>query len=445
MEVQMFSKRALKRLIVPLLFEQALSLTIGMIAMIMVSRLNEAAVSGVSLVESINILLFSLFSAFASGGAIIAGQYLGKGEPINARKAASQLVVVTFLIALGITILAVVFNHQILRLIYGNIEPDVMQSARTYFYMTALSFPAIAIYNVSAALFRAMGNARVTMVNAVIMNILNIAISAILIYGFGFGVLGAGIAVLSSRFIASASMTGMLRNKSLPIYVRKYSIKSIELSMIKRVLKIAVPSGVESSAFQLGKIIIARVISGLGTAAIAANAISNTMANISMIPGTAINLALITVVAQCIGASEYEQAKMYIKKLMKIAYTGMFAMNVLILIFAVQVVGIFNLSPEAGGIATNIVRMYSISAIFIWPLSFTLPNAFRASGDAKFPMTVSMLTMIFVRVGMSFFMVYVVGLGVFGVWVAMIIDWGVRSIFFVIRWQSGKWQKKALV
>ncbi|MCL2592832.1 MAG: MATE family efflux transporter [Defluviitaleaceae bacterium] len=445
MEVQMFSKRALKRLIVPLLFEQALSLTIGMIAMIMVSRLNEAAVSGVSLVESINILLFSLFSAFASGGAIIAGQYLGKGEPINARKAASQLVVVTSLIALGITILAVVFNHQILRLIYGNIEPDVMQSARTYFYMTALSFPAIAIYNVSAALFRAMGNARVTMVNAVIMNILNIAISAILIYGFGFGVLGAGIAVLSSRFIASASMTGMLRNKSLPIYVRKYSIKSIELSMIKRVLKIAVPSGVESSAFQLGKIIIARVISGLGTAAIAANAISNTMANISMIPGTAINLALITVVAQCIGASEYEQAKMYIKKLMKIAYTGMFAMNVLILIFAVQVVGIFNLSPEAGGIATNIVRMYSISAIFIWPLSFTLPNAFRASGDAKFPMTVSMLTMIFVRVGMSFFMVYVVGLGVFGVWVAMIIDWGVRSIFFVIRWQSGKWQKKALV
>ena len=441
----MFNKRDLRRLIGPLIIEQALSLTVGMIAMIMVSRLNEASVSGVSLVESVNILLLNLFSAFATGGAIIAGQYIGKGERNNARNAASQLVVAIFLISFLLSVLSVVFNRQILYLIYGEIDELVMQNARTYFYMTAMSFPVMAIYNVSAALFRAMGNSRISMINAFIMNILNVTISAILIYGFGLGVLGAGIAVLSSRTFAALTMILMLRNKNLPIYVRKYSIKSIEFSMIKRVLKIAVPSGVESSSFQFGKLIVARIVSQQGMPSIAANAVANSMSSISMIPGSAISLALTTVVSQCVGAGKYDQADKYIKHLLRIAYIGIFFLNISLFLGLTPIVSIFRLSPESSEIAKNILRLYSISAIFIWPLSFSLPNAFRASGDAKFPMTVSMLSMIFVRIGMSFVMVYVFNLGVFGVWVAMIIDWVSRSTFFVIRWKSGKWKKKALV
>lgn len=435
-----FSNRALVRLLVPLVIEQLLAVTIGMADTVMVTNVGEAAVSGISLVDSINILFIQIFSALATGGAVVTAQYLGRQEQKNACIAAKQLLYATTALAAIIMAVSLVFHRQLLRLIFGNIEPAVMENAITYFWISAISYPFLAVYNAGAALFRSMGNSKVSTLVSFLMNVVNIGGNAILIYGFHWGVAGAATASLASRAMAAVIMLVLVCHKNNPIHIEQLWKPELHWEMIRRILKIGVPNGVENGMFQIGKLIVQGLVATFGTSAIAANAIANTIASFINTPGTAIQLGLTTVVGQCVGGRDYPQAVYYTKKLLLLTYGLMDVLNLIVFFTAGPLIGLFHLSPAAAADAREVLYTFTIACIIIWPLSFTLPNALRASGDARFTMIVSMISMWTFRIGLSYLLGGTAKMGLMGVWIAMYVDWFFRSVVFTVRFARGKWK-----
>lgn len=440
----MFTKKDLTKLIIPLIIEQLLAVTVGMADSMMVARVGEAAVSGVSLVDTVNVLLIGLFGAMATGGAVVSAQFLGQKKESLACKAGEQLLVSILALSLILMALALLFGNTILIMLFGHVNSDVMANARTYLFYTALSFPFIAIYNACAALFRSMGNSKVSMITALIMNLINIVGNAILIFGFSMGVAGAAIATLISRIFAAAIMYILLLNKKHVIHFESIKTFRIDPSMINRILKIGIPNGLENSAFQIGKILVQGIVAGLGTSAITANAIAGTVGGLGVLPGAAIGMALITVVGQCVGARDFDGVKHYTFRLMRFAYVSMAVMNGILIFMIPLILKLYNLTEETARISSELMIYHCILATLIWPLSFSLPNALRAANDVKFTMWISMISMWVWRIGFSYFMVFVLHLGVLGVWIAMTIDWLFRSVFFVIRLKQEKYRSMSM-
>ena len=316
----LFSAKALKKLIWPLILEQILSITIGLADTIMVSSVGEAAVSGVSLVDMLNVLIINIFAALATGGAVVVAQLLGSKERERACDAAKQLYFVVTLISIGIATIVMLLREPLLRLLFGSTEPDVMQSALTYLTISIFSYPVLAIYNAGAALFRAQGNSNVSMMIAGLINIVNIVGNATMIYGFHTGVAGAALASMFARIVAAVVITILLFNPAHTVSLRRGTAFRPDNRLIRRILQIGVPNGLENSLFQLGRVLVVSIIALFGTTQIAANAVANNLDSIGIIPGQAINLAMITVVGQCIGAGDAEQARRMAKKLVKITY-----------------------------------------------------------------------------------------------------------------------------
>lgn len=437
----LFTKEDLRKLIMPLFVEQLLVVAVGMADTIMISSVGEAAVSGVSLVDNINILLINIFAALATGGAVIAGHALGKKERETACQAAEQLFL--FVILSSAVVMAVVLLCQelILTKVFGKIEADVMENAKTYLWITALSIPFIAVYNGGAAIFRVMNNARISMVTSMIMNGINICGNALLIYGFGMGVEGAAIPTLLSRMIAALLITCLLFREDLEICLRRPLPLRMDLRIIKKICRIGVPNGIENSMFQLGKIMVLSIVTGFGTTAITANAVANSVGTFQIIPGMAINLGLITVCSQCVGARDYEQARYYTKLLMKYAYIGIFLVDGMIILLTPLILKAYHLTPETSQVTERILIYIGICTILIWVPSFGLPNTFRAAGDVKYTMCVSMFSMWVFRIGFSVILGKNMEMGVFGVWVAMTVDWLFRSSLFVTHYIRGKWTR----
>ena len=441
----LFTNKALAALILPLIVEQFLAVLVGMADSVMVASVGEAAVSGVSLVDNIMILFTNLFAALATGGAVIAGQYLGQKNGKLASRAATQLIWFTMILA--VVIMAVIYCGKwfILHVVFGEINADVMGHANTYLVIVTASIPFIALYNAGAAVFRAMGNSKVSMQVAMIMNVVNVAGNAILIYGFRRGTEGVAIPTLVSRITAAVLILVLLSKKENVIHMEKTLRFRPDWIMVKRILGIGIPNGLENSMFQLGKIMVLSIVTGFGTASIAANAVSNNVATFATLPGMAIGFAMLTVVSQCVGAGDFEQVKYYTKKLIRIIYISALAINVLVVLAVPFVVSIYGLSEEASSYARQILFYHSACVVTIWPLSFSLPNTLRAAADVKFTMGLSIFSMWVFRIGFSVVLGIYFHMGVFGVWVAMTIDWLFRSICFVTRYIRGKWKHAALV
>ena len=423
----LFPRQALVALLLPLIAEQALSVTIGLADTLMVSSVGEAAVSGVSLVDSFNTLMIQIMSALATGGAVVTSQYIGHQEPKNAKAAAAQILFV--LSSFSVLVAAVVIGgrHAILRGIFGSIDADVMHYAETYFLLSALSYPFIGLYNAGAALFRAQGNSKISMLSSLVMNVVNIGGNAMLIYGFGMGVMGAALASLVSRAIACAVVLYLLQKPGCA-------------------LRVGIPAGIENGMFQIGKLSVASLTSTLGTAAIAANAVANTTSTFLNIPASAVGLAVLTVVGQCLGAGEKEQAVWYARRLLLLAYAGAWIMNLSAFFFADKLaLTLFHLSPEAQAMALQVMQWFNIFSIFFWPSSFTLPNILRAAGDASFTMSVSIVSMWVFRVGFCYLWVLKMGGGLLSIWMGMYLDWAFRSICFVVRFVRGKWLEQKVI
>jgi putative MATE family efflux protein len=441
-----WNNRALFRLLWPLVVEQILAVTIGTVDTMMMSSVGEYAVSGVSLVDAIATLLIIAFGALATGGAVVISQYIGRRDTQNASLASKQLVYASVLTACGITVFTLLSRRSLLGLIYGNISPDVMAAAETYFWISALGYPFLALYNASAALFRSMGNSRVTMTVSLLVNLLHIALNFILIYGLGLGVAGAAISTLISRIAAALSLCGLLLSRRAgPLSLSGLFKIRIEPRIIRSILRVGVPSGLESSMFQLGKILVSRIATTFGTAAIAANAVTGVIISFANMPAGAFGLALITIVGQCIGAGDYAAARRFTGRLMKIVHIIMFVISLLTLLFMDPIIGFFKLTEGAHKMTRSFLWVLCTAAPISWPLSWTLPNALRAAGDVRYVMILAAVSMWAVRVLGAYLCAYTFGFGVIGVWYAMVADWCVRALFYTRRWLRGAWQGKQVI
>ena len=441
MNNRLFSRNDLVRLIIPLIVDQFLQVAVGLSDSIMVARVGEAAVSGVSLVDTVMLLIINIFTALATGGAVIAGQYLGRKDPKTGCEATAQLFNFTFLFSIFIMILGYLGQNVILYHVFGKIEPEVMKDSRTYLLIVLSSIPMIAMYNAGAAIFRAMGNSNVAMKTSLLMNSINVFGNALLIFGFHRGFEGVAIPTVVSRGVACVVILILLNNQKHELHIlHPYPFK-IKWNVLKKILYIGIPNGLENSMFQLGKIAVLSLVSGLGTASLAANAVGNNIANFAILPGMSFGFALLTVCAPCVGAGDFEQVKYYTKHMMRVEYLCLIASNLIVILALPFILSVYNLSDEAAQYANDIILYHAACVVTIWPLSFTLPNTLRAAADVKVTMVLSIISMWVFRFGFSYLLTMVFHMGIFGVWVAMTIDWLVRGIFFVCRYRSGRWQK----
>lgn len=431
----MFTRDQLIKLLAPLIVEQILTVLVGMADVVMVAAVGETAVSGVSLVDSISILIIQIMGAMATGGAVVCSQYLGKRQVRDAGTAAGQLVFVTLAISMAVTAAALAGNRHLLAVIFGQVEQEVMDNAQTYFWITALSYPFIGLYNACAALFRSMGNSKVSMFTALVMNGINITGNAICVFGLKMGVAGVAYPTLISRMTAAVLILILLQNRHNALRIRKIRALRPHPRMIRTILSIGIPGGLESGMFQFGKIFLQSLVSSLGTASIASYAVACSLVTLLYLPGNALGLGLITIVGQCVGAGKPKEAMHYTRLLLGINYLILAVISTAMFFGTDWLVSVYNLSSEAAAISHVLLRAHC-AAMILWPAAFTLPNALRAAMDARFTMMVSVFSMWAFRIGFAYVFVNLFKLGVPGVWYGMFIDWAFRAAVFLARFSG---------
>lgn len=436
----MFSNKYLAKLFIPLVIEVFLEYLVGLIDSIMVANVGEDAVSAVFLVDFVIAFLISIFAAIATGGAVASGQYIGAKDIEHADDSINQLIRFLLLFSIVITILIYIFKDYLLTILFGSITEEVRNNANTYMLIVAASIPFLALYNGGASMFRTIGNSKISMKIMISMNILNVIGNAVLIYVFKMGIAGAAISTLISRIGAALIIIILGLNKKNIIYIKNKIKYKMTFSAIKRILSVGVPYGIENGMFYFGRLLILSLVSTFGTASIAANSVSTLIASFEVLPGMAIGLGLTTVISQCVGANDYNQTKYYTKKIIAIIYVSQTITSIIILSLLPSILNIYHLSAEATSYTYKLSWYHAVMMI-IWPLGYSLPVVFRASGDAKFPMAVASISMIVCRIVLAYVFALYFHMGMIGTWIAMFADWIVKALIFTYRYLSGKWIK----
>lgn len=444
-EGYLYSNRALLALFVPLLIEYSLEFLVGFADSVMVASLGEAAISGVSLVDFLVQLLIFSFSALATGGAVVAGQYLGDNQIDKAQNSATQLVWFSTILSTVLMIAVVVLRHFLIGILFGHIEADVWANADVYLYIVALSIPFLAIYNAGAAIFRTTNNASLPMIVLLVCDVLNVIGNAFCIYYLGWDVRGVAIPTVISRALAAVAILYFATDENYKLHIKRTLKHKFDSVILKKVLQVGIPYGVENGLFQLGRVLVLSIVSTFGTMAIAANSVGYAIGIFSVLPGFAINLGLTAVISNCVGANDYEQARYYNRKCLIIVVVTHVIINLAIFACLPLILGIYNLSAQTAVMAGEMIVWHGIFAVIIWPLSFTLPATFRGAGDSKSVMYISLAVMFTCRIALSYVIASWMGIGVFGTWIAMFIDWYVRAGIYVYRYFSGKWTKYRVV
>ena len=443
----MFSNRLICSLLIPVVLDQLLNSIMGTADTMMVSNVGSAAISAVSLVDSINVLVIQAFSALAAGGAIVCAQYIGQKNKEKANESARQVLFIITAISVAVSLICLVFQKPLLRLIFGSVEPAVMSASETYFFYTALSFPFIAAYDSAASIFRAQDNTKGPMIISMISNVMNIAGNAVMIWVFHMGVAGAALSTLISRIFCAVVVIIQLRKEreGQEIVVRDYFKIRPDWSMIRRILGLGIPSGVENSMFQLGKLAIQSTVSTLGTAAIAAQAMTNILENLNGIAAIGVGVGLMTIVGQCLGAGRKDEAVYYIKKLCVIAEVIIIisCLGVFALTKPITILG--GMEKESADMCFHMVMWITIVKPLVWIMAFIPGYGLRAAGDVKFSMIVSCCTMWACRFCLCVFLIRVMGFGPMGVWIGMFADWTLRGIIFTWRFHSRKWLQHKVI
>lgn len=434
-------------LLIPVVLEQLLNSIMGTADTMMVSNVGSAAISAVSLVDSINVLVIQAFSALAAGGAIVCAQYIGQRNKEKANESARQVLFIITAISVAVSLICLVLQKPLLSLIFGSVEPAVMRASETYFFYTALSFPFIAAYDSAASIFRAQDNTKGPMIISMISNVMNIAGNAVMIWVFHMGVAGAALSTLISRIFCAVVVIIQLRKEreGQEIVVRDYFKIRPDWSMIRRILGLGIPSGIENSMFQLGKLAIQSTVSALGTAAIAAQAMTNILENLNGIAAIGVGVGLMTIVGQCLGAGRQDEAVYYIKKLCVIAEVIIIisCLGVFALTKPITILG--GMEKESADMCFHMVMWITIVKPLVWIMAFIPGYGLRAAGDVKFSMIVSCCTMWACRFCLCVFLIRVMGFGPMGVWIGMFADWTLRGIIFTWRFHSRKWLQHKVI
>lgn len=435
----LYGRRALFALLIPVIIEQLLNSLMGMVDTMMVSNVSSEAISAVSLVDSVNNLVIQVFAALAAGATIICAQYLGKKDKEGCNRAAGQVFLTVAVISTALTVLCVVFRKPLLSLVFGKVEEEVMSDCLIYFLLTGLSYPFMALFSTGSSLYRAAGNSRFPMVVSVISNIGNVAGNAIFIFGLHMGVAGAALSTLLSRMACTVVVLIALRKPGQDIVFRDYLRIRPDFRLIGMILAVGIPSGIENGMFQFGKLAIQSTVSTMGTAAIAAQAMTIILEMLNGIGAIGVGIGLMTVVGQCIGAGRVEEAKYYIVKLTACAEVILAVSCVLTLLLTKPVILLGGMEAESGRLCMEMMIAITIVKPLVWVLSFIPGYGMRAAGDVRFSMITSSATMWLCRVALCIYLVRVWGFGPMAVWIGMFADWSVRSVLFGWRFLSGRW------
>ena len=443
----LFNGKALKALLIPLIIEQVLNSLMGVADTMMVSRVGSASISAVSNVDQINILVIQLFAALATGAAIICSQYLGRNDEEMAGKAAEQVVLTVAFISILFTAVCMIFCRPLLGLIYGKVEEEVMNASLIYFFITAMSFPFIALFAAGSAFFRAAGNAKYPMRISVVSNIMNIAGNAVLIFVFDMGVAGAAISTLVSRIFCMTVIFYKLRK---PGEIRKVAVKKMfivrpEFALITTILSVGIPAGVENGMFQFGKLAIQSSVATLSTNEMAAQALAITLEGLSSMIGIGIGIGMMTVVGQAIGAGRTDEAKYYIIRLTIYAEAGVTGLTLLIMLLTKPITFLAGMNAESAKLCIEMMLWITLVKPLVWTLAFIPAYGLRAAGDVRFSMISSMIIMWSLRVALCVYLIRFRGFGPIAVWIAMFADWTVRAVVYVLRFRSGKWYRHELI
>ncbi len=444
-EKHQFTWKEIGALIIPLIVEQALSILIGMADTMMVSKAGEAAVSAVSLIDNLSVLLTTAFSAFATGGAVIVAQYMGAGKNADAKAAAKNLIYISLGVSLIIALILVPFRRSVIDALYGMIETDVRAYAMDYLFYIALSYPFLALYSAFAALSRSERRSSRTMIVSALMNVINIGGNALLIYSYGMAAKGAAIASLVSRIVGALVMFILMMREKEILNVRGITKGPISKALIAMILKIAIPSAIEGSLFNIGKLVLMRLIATLGTSSTAIHAVICNFNSFSNIPGYAINLAIVTIVGQCRGRDNFRDIKYYTRRLIALDYLTIATVTVPLYFFAPSIIGFYGLESASAVRALPIARLCVIACSTIWPLSFGQPQMLAACGDVKFNLAASISSIWIFRIMGAYVLVKCFNMDVEAIWYGMYADWAFRAILFYGRIKSGKWKDKKVI
>ncbi len=443
--VAMFTNKQIWALLVPLMIEQLLNSLMGTADTIMVTTAGAKAISAVALVDSINVLVILVFAATATGGSILCSQYIGNNQYDKARHTGKQLILSVTVISVAGALLCILFRLPLLTVIFGRIEEDVMKNAQLYFFISVLSYPFIALYNAASALFRADKNSKLPMKISTVSNLLNIAGNAIFIFGFNMSVLGAALATLISRVFCAVTILFFLNTTRQEIRITNlFNIKP-DFSSIKSILKIGVPTGIENGMFQFGKLAIQSTVSTLGTAAIAANAMTAILESFSCQATIGIGLGMMTIVGQCIGCGNKDMAVKYIKKLTLYGFIALLISSALVCVFVKPITVLSRMEADVALLTVHLAVFIHIIKPFAWTWSFLPAYGMKAAGDVKFSMTVACITMWTCRVAVTIVLIRIFGFGPIAVWIGMATDWCIRSVIFFIRFINRKWLNHALI
>lgn len=440
-----FTNKDLKNMIIPLFFEQLLVMLVGIIDTFIVSFVGESAVSGVSLVNSFNTIFIYLFTALASGGAVVISQYIGRKEQEATNRASGQLLMFSIVFSFILMILVLIFNESLLRLLFGRVENSVMQACITYLRISAYSYPALAIYNAGAALYRSMAKTSTTMYISIASNIINCIGNCIGVFVLHAGVAGVAYPSLIARVFSAVVITFLCFNKMLTTYYAKKHILVFDAKMLKRVLNIAVPNGIEQGIFQLVKVALSSVVALFGTYQIAANGVAQSIWSLAALVGVTMGPVFITVIGHCMGAKDIDNAHYYFKKLMKITVIFSIIWNVFILLITPLFLQYYQLSSETKHLVFVLVIIHNIFNTIAYPFSGPLSNGLRATGDVKYTMIVSILSTVVIRGILSIIFGITFNLGVIGIALAMCADWSMRAIVFHLRYKSDKWTQFSVI
>ena len=435
----MFTQKDLRRLILPIFLDQLLLAGVGIVSTLLLSYAGEAAVSAVSLVEMINVFIISILLAVSTGGTVVLAQIIGSKRLELAQKASGQMMILTVLVGLIFMGMVLSLGQPILNLLFGSVDPDVMRAAQIYFIISSLSYPFMALYNASAGLFRAMGNSRIPMIGSMVLNISSVLGFGLAIFIFKAGITGVAIASLTSRIIASLFLIRLNFNPELIVSLDKKNFLTWDTSLVHRIVKVALPNSVENGVTQLGRVFLASIIALFGTAQITANGIVNSLGAFTLSYSMALVFASVTVVGQCVGAKEYEQARLYAKKLMRQGQIVTLVLAVLSIVLLPALLQIYTISDEARTLTYQVMILHNIIAVLFWTPGFMLASSLRAAGDARFTMIVSLTAMFIFRIPFAYLFAVVLDFGVMGVMMAMGVDWFYRFTINQIRLKGDKW------
>ncbi len=444
-ERKIFSDMDLKKLIVPLFLEQLLAVLVGVADTFMVSYAGEAAVSGVSLVNMFNTVFIYLFSALAAGGAIVVSQYIGSRDQENGNLSSGQLMMASAVFSIGIMVFVLIFNERLLRLLFGEVDRDVMGACVTYLRISAYSYPALAIYNAGAAMHRSMGKTNVTMYLSAASNGINVVGNAIGVFLLRAGVAGVAYPSLIARVFSAAVITWMCFNRKNLVWLEWKNVFCRDGNMIRRILGIAIPNGIENGLFQLAKVALSSITALFGTVQIAANGVAQSFWSVAALMGTAMGLAFVTVIGQCMGADDRDAAEYYMRKLLRLTFVTSIIWNGLVLAVSPLVLKGYALSAEAAGLVVILILIHNVFNAVFYPLSGALSNGLRAAGDVKFTMYISLASTVAGRVVFSVILAVWLNMGVIGIALAMCLDWGIRALVFWVRFVRGSWKKFSVI